>query len=108
MDHQQRGEIAMCKAATISRWSVAGVMAVLAALSVVAPLPAQVRVTPKQAKGGEKQGEAWAEVPEAFRTLKVPDWPVPTDLKRWQEVDRLKTRGTLLRLLGESPRRPDP
>lgn len=77
-------------------------------LSLGASLPAQERVTPQKAKGGEKQGEAWAEVPESFRSLKIPDWPMPTDLKRWQEVDRAKTRATLLRCLGEMPRRPDP
>jgi dienelactone hydrolase len=75
---------------------------------VAAPSPAQVRVTPAQAKGGEKDGEPWAEVPESFRTMKLPDWPVPTDLKRWQEVDRNKTRNTLLNCLGEMPPRPDP
>jgi len=72
------------------------------------PLGAQVRVIPKEAKGGEKQGEPWAEVPPTFRNLKIPDWPVPTDLKRWQEVDRARTRETLLRCLGEMPPRPDP
>src|SRR5947199_7899288 len=72
------------------------------------PLAAQIRVTPKAAKGGEKQGEPWAEVPEGFKDLKIPDWPVPADLKRWQEVDRAKTRATLLRCLGEMPLRPDP
>ena len=72
------------------------------------PLGAQVRVIPKEAKGGEKQGEPWAEVPQTFRNLKIPDWPVPTDLKRWQEVDRARTRATLLRCLGEMPPRPDP
>src|SRR3954449_7160268 len=81
---------------------------ILFALVCVPPLSAQVRVTPKEAKGGEKQGEPWAEVPESFRHLKIPDWPIPTDLKRWQEVDRAKTRATLLRLLGEMPPRPDP
>lgn len=73
-----------------------------------ASLPAQVRVTPAAAKGGEKQGTPWAEVPESFRSMKIPDWPIPTDLKRWQEMDRDKTRATLLRLLGEMPPRPDP
>lgn len=73
-----------------------------------APAPAQERVTPKAAKGGEKQGEPWAEVPESFRNLKIPEWPLPTDLKRWQEVDRARTRETLLRCLGELPPRPDP
>jgi dienelactone hydrolase len=72
------------------------------------PLDAQDRVAPKQAKGGEKQGEAWAEVPDAFKSLKIPDWPVPTELKRWQESERAKTRQTLLRCLGELPSRPDP
>lgn len=72
------------------------------------PLDAQERVTPKGAKGGEKQGVAWAEVPDAFKSLKIPDWPVPSDLKRWQEEDRRKTRETLLRCLGELPPRPDP
>jgi hypothetical protein len=78
------------------------------ALAGRAPVAAQVRVTPKEAKGGEKQGAAWAEVPEAFKHLKVPDWPVPTDLKRWRDVDRAKTRKTLLGCLGEMPDRPDP
>ncbi|MFN4259584.1 MAG: hypothetical protein ACK4RK_09815 [Gemmataceae bacterium] len=32
-------------------------------------LTAQVRVTPKFAKGGEAQGEAWAEVPDTFQNL---------------------------------------
>src|SRR5215467_9865204 len=98
----------MYKNVTISRLSVGNMLALLAALSVAAPLLAQVRVTPKEAKGGEKQGQPWAEVPETFRNLKIPDWPVPTDLKRWQDVDREKTRATLLRCLGEMPPRPDP
>ena len=72
------------------------------------PLGAQVRVTPKEAKGGEKQGEPWAEVPETFKSMKIPDWSVPTDLKRWQESDRGRTRETLLGCLGELPPRPDP
>jgi dienelactone hydrolase len=84
------------------------VFAVLVVASCAAPLPAQVRVTPKDAKGGQKQGEPWADVPESFRNLKLPDWPLPTDLKRWQDVDRAKTRATLLRLLGDMPARPDP
>jgi dienelactone hydrolase len=78
------------------------------ALAGSSPVAAQVRVTPKEAKGGEKQGEAWAEVPESFKNLKVPDWPVPTDLKRWRDVDRAKTRKTLLGCLGQMPDRPDP
>lgn len=85
----------------------AGLVAVLA-LFLTAPLAGQVRVTPKEAKGGQKQGEPWAEVPETFKNLKIPDWPMPTDLKRWQESDRAKTRATLLRCLGDLPPRPDP
>src|SRR5688572_26978541 len=77
-------------------------------LFALAPLSAQERITPKAAKGGEKQGEAWAEVPDTFKGMKIPDWPMPTDLKRWQDVDRAKTRATLLRCLGEMPARPDP
>lgn len=69
---------------------------------------AQERVTPREAKGGEKQGEPWAEVPESFRNLRIPDWPMPTELKRWQETDRTATRQTLVRLLGDLPPRPDP
>ncbi len=33
---------------------------------------------------------------------------MPTDLKRWQAVDRARTRQILLRCLGEMPLRPDP
>src|SRR5262245_57499555 len=74
-----------------------------------APALAQVRVTPAKAKGGtEKQGEAWAEVPDTFRSMKIPNWPLPTDLARWQETDRAKTRATLLGCLGDLPARPDP
>jgi hypothetical protein len=71
-------------------------------------LLAQVRVTPNASKGGEKQGEAWMEVPSSFRGMRIPDWPMPTDLKRWNEVDRARTRATLLQCLGELPPRPDP
>ena len=42
------------------------------------PTSAQVRVQPQSARGGEPQGEPWAEVPEAYRRLKLPDWAVPT------------------------------
>lgn len=80
----------------------------LAMAMLTGSVMAQVRVTPKESKGGEKQGEAWAEVPESFKSLKIPEWPVPTDLKRWQETDRAATRVTLLRCLGEMPARPDP
>jgi dienelactone hydrolase len=72
------------------------------------PLAAQVRQTPHSAKGGEPQGEPWAEVSESFRSLKLPEWPLPTDLNRWQTTDRAKTRATLVKCLGDMPPRPDP
>jgi hypothetical protein len=78
------------------------------ALFGVSSLHAQVRATPKASKGGEKQGEAWAEVPESFKKIKIPDWPMPTDLKQWNATDRDKTRTTLLQCLGDMPPRPDP
>ncbi len=89
---------------------IASAMLVLGSLTLLlgSPSNAQVRVTPKEAKGGEKQGEPWAEVPESFKNMKLPNWPMPTDLKRWQTVDRAQTRETLLRCLGEMPARPDP
>jgi dipeptidyl aminopeptidase/acylaminoacyl peptidase len=69
---------------------------------------AQVRVTPKAAKGATPEGEPWADVPEAFRNLNIPDWPVPTDLDKWQKTDRAKTRETLVKCLGELPSRREP
>ena len=70
--------------------------------------PAQERVTPQSSKGGQKQVELWADVPESFRSVKIPEWPVPTDLKQWEQADRAKTRATLMKCLGEMPPRPDP
>ena len=81
---------------------------VLCAFAPFSAAPAQERVVPKQARGGVQQGEPWAAVPDSFRNLKLPEWPLPTDLQHWQEVDRARTRTTLLRLLGELPPRPDP
>jgi len=69
-----------------------GFLLVCLGLFVGPSLEAQVRVTPKEAKGGEKQGEAWAEVPESFKNMKIPDWPIPKDVRQWQQVDRTKTR----------------
>jgi dienelactone hydrolase len=80
----------------------------LALVSGIGPASAQDRVKPQSARGGEPQGQPWAEVPEAFRDLKLPVWPVPTDLARWKNVDSPKTRADLLRLLGAMPPRPDP
>jgi dienelactone hydrolase len=81
---------------------------VVGAVFVDNPSPAQDRAKPQAAKGGEKQGAPWAEVPETFRHIKFPDWPIPSDLKRWQDVDRTAVRATLLKQLGEMPARPDP
>lgn len=67
--------------------------------------PAQVRVTPKQARGGTVQGEPWADVPELFRNVKIPEWPLPADLGQW-EKDRQQVRRTLVGLLGNLPARP--
>lgn len=69
---------------------------------------AQERVTPEKSKGGRKFGEPWAEIPESFRNLGVPEWPIPTDLERWRSADRAKIRQTLYECLGEMPKRPDP
>jgi dienelactone hydrolase len=81
----------------------------LLALTVrVGPATAQDRVKPQSARGGEPQGKPWAEVPETFRNLKLPDWPVPIDLERWQKADGPETRDVLIRLLGAMPPRPDP
>jgi hypothetical protein len=85
---------------------IALVLVFLAATA--APAVAQVRVTPKAAKGGTPEGEPWVEVPDAFRNLKIPDWPVPTDLDQWRKTDRAKTRETLVKCLGDLPPRPDP
>jgi dienelactone hydrolase len=74
----------------------------------VFPAIAQVRVTPKAARGGTPQGEPWADVPDAFRNLKIPEWPVPTDVDKWQKTGRTKTREILVKCLGDLPPRPDP
>lgn len=80
----------------------------LIAIVAAVPASAQERVTPKESKGGSRIGEMWEDVPEGFRGIKFPDWPVPTDLKKWTTTDRAATRATLLKLLGEMPARPDP
>jgi dienelactone hydrolase len=72
-----------------------------------APALCQVRVTPESSRGGTKFGEKWAGIPEDFR-VKAPKWPLPTDLEKWKNVDRPKTRKILLELVGELPPRPDP
>ena len=71
-------------------------------------LHAQERVTPAKSKGGTIYREAWAEIPETFRSARPPEWPLPTDLSKWQNTDRAQVRQTLLDRLGEMPARPDP
>ncbi len=87
---------------------VAVLLLALSLSPLVSTATAQVRVKPASAKGGDTSGKPWEVVPESFREIKLPDWTVPTDLQRWQEADRPKTRAILLRLLGEMPPRPDP
>ncbi|QDU28217.1 Abhydrolase family protein [Anatilimnocola aggregata] len=89
--------------------AVRSLIAALVTLSVLVSAVAQERVVPQSAKGGkEQQGEAWAEVPELFKAIKLPGWQVPQDLKRWEETDRAQTKATLVECLGEMPKRPDP
>jgi dienelactone hydrolase len=85
-------------------------LALLAAIAFAAPGDAQVRVAPAESKGGgaryARYAEPWVDIPESFRDLQIPEWPVPRDLKQWREEGRGKVRATLLECLGESPPRP--
>jgi dienelactone hydrolase len=69
---------------------------------------AHERVKPASSKGGVTYGEPWKNIPESFRKSVPPEWPLPTDLAKWQSTDREKVRATLLECLGEMPARPDP
>src|SRR5262245_20175845 len=81
----------------------------LAAVLLSGSAFAQVGVRPRLARVGPgNRAGAWAEVPDTFKSTKIPQWPLPTDLKRWETTDRAKTRATLLQCLGELPERPDP
>lgn len=81
----------------------------LLALMLCASALAQERVTPEKSKGGFKYTtEPWTDIPESFRNARPPEWPLPTDLKQWQETGRTAVRKTLLECLGELPARPDP
>lgn len=82
-------------------------IAIATLLIVIAASTAQERVKPTNAKGGKEFGEPWAVVPEEYKKLKIPDWPVPTDLNAWK-MERVKVRQTLLKCLGDLPKRPDP
>src|SRR5262245_15817745 len=78
-------------------------------IGAISPVTAQDRLVPKEAKGGARQGESWALVPESFQYLKnIPEWPLPSNLEQWQNVDRARTRSVVLQCLGEMPPRPDP
>ena len=91
------------------RRSTASVIAWIFVLASNSFTLAQERISPREAKGGAKQGEPWELVPETYRELrKMPEWPLPTDLRKWQEIDRVNVRATLLKCLGEMPPRPDP
>ena len=82
---------------------------VIAVTLSISPLAfAQVRVTPESSRGGTAMNEEWVVVPPEVREgLKLPKWPVPTDLEAWKK-DRERVRATLIELLGDMPQRPDP
>jgi dienelactone hydrolase len=74
---------------------------------LISPLPAQERVKPANAKGGKGFGEPWAQVPELYKKIRIPEWPIPTNRTAW-EKDRVQLRATLMKCLGDIPTRPDP
>src|SRR5215210_3667463 len=81
----------------------------IACVLMTAGALAQERVARPEAKPLPPPCEAWANMPETFRRgLKLPDWPRPTDLRRWERRERAATRQKILSLLGELPPRPDP
>ncbi|MCY3022422.1 MAG: dienelactone hydrolase family protein, partial [Planctomycetota bacterium] len=89
--------------------SLSGVRLAACVAAAVTSLHATDYVTPAASRGGPPVTEAWAAMPEAFRQgLKLPDWPVPADLQRWEQTDRAATRQTIVSLFGELPPRPDP
>jgi len=93
------------------RHSLKRLVLVVAIALVASQAGAQIRVKPEAAKGGKNYGpyaEPHVGIPETFRDLKIPDWPVPTDLKQWQETDRKKVREIVVGSLGDMPARPDP
>lgn len=80
----------------------------LAVMSLAASASGQERVTSPHSKGGTPLNPKWEGVPAEFReSLKLPEWPLPTDLGRW-ERDRVDVRATLVKLMGDLPPRPDP
>ena len=77
-------------------------------LMTVATL-AQERVPRPEAKPLPPQDEAWSVMPEVFRQgLKLPDWPMPADVQRWEQTGRAATRQKIITLFGDWPPRPDP
>lgn len=86
------------------------ILALFVAAALTPSVTAQVRVTPAQSKGGlpryERYSKPWVDIPDTFRDLHIPDWPVPADLKQWQDTGRGKVRATLRECLGEMPPRP--
>lgn len=77
-------------------------------MSSASPSPAQERATSPHSKGGTPLNAKWEGVPSEFHdSLRLPEWPLPTDLEHWQR-ERLAVRKTLINLLGEMPARPDP
>ncbi len=82
-------------------------VALFVTLLLVSPILAQERVKPANAKGGKGFGEPWTDVPAEYKNHRIPDWPVPTDLAKWQK-DRVATRKTLQQCMGDLPTRPDP
>ena len=77
-------------------------------LASVAVMFAQERLTSPNSKGGTPLNAKWEGVPPEFRaSLQLPEWPLPTNLARW-ERDRVEVRKTLVGLLGDMPARPDP
>jgi hypothetical protein len=71
-------------------------------------MSAQERVTSPRSKGGTPLNQKWEGVPSEFRdAMKFPEWPLPTDLPKW-ERDRVEVRQTLVKLMGNLPPRPDP
>ncbi|MEX2213003.1 MAG: alpha/beta hydrolase family protein [Phycisphaeraceae bacterium] len=90
----------------LSPFSLVVVIAVI--ISTCSLTFAQVRITPAASKGGTPMNEIWKDMPAEVREgLKLPQWPVPSNLKAW-EKDRVKVRATVIGLLGDMPARPDP
>src|SRR5688500_18938314 len=68
----------------------------------------QERATSPHSKGGTPLNQKWEGVPAEFReSLRLPEWPLPTNLPQWQR-DRVEVRQTLIKLMGDLPKRPDP